>query len=58
MQIISVAGMSAPSVAVDQANDFGRRFISATWDLSEVERVWKERIVGQNLLVSKLAIPQ
>ena len=53
-----MAGMSAPGVAVDQANDFGRRFISATWDLSEVERVWKERIVGQNLLVSKLAIPQ
>jgi len=34
------------------------RFISAPWDLGEVERVWKEKIIAENLLVSKLALPQ
>jgi len=40
------------------ANYLSGRFINASWDLSEVERIWKERIVSQNLLVSKLAVPQ
>ncbi|KAI0064851.1 NAD(P)-binding protein [Artomyces pyxidatus] len=34
------------------------RFVSANWDLSEVEKDWKEKIVSQNGLVSKLHIPR
>ena len=33
------------------------RFVSAQWDLGEVERNWKEKIISQNGLVSKLSIP-
>ena len=33
------------------------RFISANWDLGEMERDWKEKIVEQNGLVSKLSLP-
>jgi len=41
-----------------KADYLNGRFISAPWDLSEVERVWKEKILEENLLVSKLALPQ
>ena len=33
------------------------RYVSAQWDLGEVERDWKEKIIAQNSLVSKLSIP-
>jgi NAD(P)-dependent dehydrogenase (short-subunit alcohol dehydrogenase family) len=33
------------------------RYVSATWDLGEVERDWKEKIIAQNGLVAKLSIP-
>ncbi|KAI9508120.1 NAD-P-binding protein [Russula earlei] len=33
------------------------RYVSSTWDLGEVERDWKEKILAQNGLVSKLSIP-
>ena len=32
-------------------------YVFATWDLGEVERNWKEKIVSQNALVNKLSIP-
>jgi len=41
-----------------KADYLSGRFISAPWDLGEVERVWKEKIIAENLLVSKLAIPR
>ncbi|KAI0313160.1 NAD-P-binding protein [Amylostereum chailletii] len=34
------------------------RFVSSTWDLGEVERDWKTKIVEQGGLVSKLFIPK
>jgi len=34
------------------------RYVAATWDLGEVERDWKEKIISQGALVSKLDIPQ
>jgi NAD(P)-dependent dehydrogenase (short-subunit alcohol dehydrogenase family) len=40
-----------------KADYLSSRYVSATWDLSEVERDWKEKIVAQNSLVNKLAIP-
>ena len=35
-----------------------RRFVNSTWDLGEVERDWKEKILATNGLVSKLSIPE
>jgi hypothetical protein len=40
-----------------KADYLSGRYTSATWDLGEVERDWKEKIVAQNGLVSKLSIP-
>ncbi|KAI0265271.1 NAD-P-binding protein [Gloeopeniophorella convolvens] len=34
------------------------RYLSANWDLGEVEREWKEKVIAQNGLVSKLYIPK
>ncbi|KAI9446659.1 NAD-P-binding protein [Lactarius indigo] len=33
------------------------KFLAATWDISEVERDWKEKVQAGGALVSKLAIP-
>ncbi|KAI0269970.1 NAD-P-binding protein [Gloeopeniophorella convolvens] len=41
-----------------KADYLSGRYVSATWDLGEVERDWKEKIVAQHGLVSKLSIPQ
>ena len=32
------------------------RYIDVSWDLEEVERVWKEKILEKNLLVNKLDV--
>jgi NAD(P)-dependent dehydrogenase (short-subunit alcohol dehydrogenase family) len=40
-----------------KADYLSGRYVSAQWDLGEVERDWKEKIIAQNGLVSKLAIP-
>ena len=34
------------------------RYLSSNWDLEEVEKDWKDKIVAGNGLVSKLSIPQ
>ncbi len=34
------------------------RFVASTWDLDEVEVDWKEKIIAQDALISKLHIPQ
>ena len=33
------------------------RYYSANWDISDVERLWKDKIVGENALVTQLALP-
>lgn len=40
-----------------KADYLSGRYVSALWDLGEVERDWKEKIVAQGALVSKLKIP-
>ncbi|KAI0065036.1 NAD(P)-binding protein [Artomyces pyxidatus] len=40
-----------------KADYLSGRYVSATWDLGEVERDWKEKIIQQNGLVNKLSIP-
>ncbi|KAI0060499.1 NAD-P-binding protein [Artomyces pyxidatus] len=41
-----------------KADYLSGRYISANWDLGEVDRDWKPRIIDENALVSKLAIPR
>jgi NAD(P)-dependent dehydrogenase (short-subunit alcohol dehydrogenase family) len=41
-----------------KADYLSGRYVSATWDLGEVERDWKEKIITQHVLVNKLSIPQ
>ena len=33
------------------------RYYEASWDLGETERVWKDKILAGNNLVSKLSLP-
>ena len=33
------------------------RFLSANWDLGEIERDWKEKILAQDALICKMSIP-
>jgi hypothetical protein len=41
-----------------RADYLSGRFVASTWDLGEVERDWKENIIAQDALVSKLHILQ
>ncbi|KAI0263742.1 NAD-P-binding protein [Gloeopeniophorella convolvens] len=41
-----------------KADYLSGRYVSATWDLEEVERDWKSKIVEQHGLVAKLYIPK
>ncbi|KAI0065035.1 NAD-P-binding protein [Artomyces pyxidatus] len=40
-----------------KADYLSGRFVSATWDLGEVERDWKEKIIRTNGLINKFSIP-
>lgn len=56
----STVGLAAATVlylTAGKADYLSGRYVSSTWDLGEVERDWKEKIVGQNCLVNKLSIP-
>ena len=56
----STAGLAASTiqyVTSGRADYLNGRFVSSTWDLDEVERDWKEKIITQNSLVSKLSLP-
>jgi hypothetical protein len=56
----STVGLAAGTVLYltsGRADYLSGRYVSATWDLGEVERDWKEKIVSQHTLVSKLSIP-
>ncbi|VDB92275.1 unnamed protein product [Peniophora sp. CBMAI 1063] len=39
-----------------RANWLNGRYVDASWDLEEVERVWKDKILEEDLLVNKLAV--
>ena len=58
--INSTVGLAAATILYltsGKADYLSGRYVSASWDLDEVERDWKERIVAQNGLVNKLYIP-
>jgi hypothetical protein len=56
----ATAGLAASTIQYltsGKADYLSGRYVSSTWDLGEVERDWKEKIVAQSSLVSKLSIP-
>ncbi len=52
-----LAASTIQYVTSGKADYLNGRFVSSTWDLVKVERVWKEKIIAQNSLVSKLSLP-
>ncbi len=53
----NLAASTIQYVTSGKADYLNGRFVSSTWDLGKVERVWKEKIIAQNNLVSKLSLP-
>ncbi|KAH9079195.1 NAD-P-binding protein [Lactarius deliciosus] len=41
-----------------QVDWFNGKYLAATWDISEIERDWKEKVRAGGVLISKLAIPK
>ncbi|KAI0063020.1 NAD-P-binding protein, partial [Artomyces pyxidatus] len=61
-QVVNEDNVALPAatflyLTAGKADYLSGRFTAATWDLGEVERDWKQKIIDQNCLVSKLAIP-
>ena len=60
VQADSTTGLAASTIQYltsGKADYLSGRYVASTWDLGEVERDWKEKIIAQNNLVSKLSIP-
>jgi NAD(P)-dependent dehydrogenase (short-subunit alcohol dehydrogenase family) len=56
----STVGLAASTIQYltsGKADYLSGRYVSAQWDLGEVERDWKDKIIAQDGLVSKLSIP-
>jgi len=54
---VELAASTLQYLTSGKADYLSGRYVSADWDLGEVERDWKEKIMTQNCLVSKLSIP-
>ena len=54
---VELAASAIQYLTSGKADYLSGRYVSVQWDLGEVERDWKEKIVAQNGLVSKLSIP-
>jgi NAD(P)-dependent dehydrogenase (short-subunit alcohol dehydrogenase family) len=54
---VELAASTIQYLTSGKADYLSGRYVSAQWDLGEVERDWKEKIIAQNGLVSKLSIP-
>jgi hypothetical protein len=54
---VELAASTIQYLTSGKADYLSGRYVSAQWDLGEVERDWKEKIITQNGLVSKLSIP-
>ncbi|KAI9451092.1 NAD-P-binding protein [Russula earlei] len=56
----STVGLAAATILYltsGKADYLSGRYVSSSWDLGDVERDWKEKILAQNSLVNKLSIP-
>ena len=54
---VESAASAIQYLASGKADYLSGRYVSAQWDLGEVERDWKKNIIAQNGLVSKFSIP-
>ena len=54
---VELAASTVQYLTSGKADYLSGRYVSAQWDLGEVERDWKKKIVAQNGLISKLSIP-
>ena len=54
---VELAASTIQYLTWGKADYLSGRYVSAQWDLGELERDWKEKIIAQNALVSKLSIP-
>jgi hypothetical protein len=54
---VELAASTIQYLTSGKADYLSGRYVSAQWDLGEVERDWREKIIAQNCLVSKLSIP-
>jgi NAD(P)-dependent dehydrogenase (short-subunit alcohol dehydrogenase family) len=54
---VELAASTIQYLTSGKADYLSGRYVSVQWDLGEVERDWKEKIIAQNSLVSKLSIP-
>jgi len=54
---VELAASTIQYMTSGKADYLSGRYVSVQWDLGEVERDWKEKIIAQNGLVSKLFIP-
>jgi hypothetical protein len=54
---VELAASTIQYLTSGKADYLSGRYVSAQWDLGEVERDWKGKIIAQNGLVSKLSIP-
>jgi NAD(P)-dependent dehydrogenase (short-subunit alcohol dehydrogenase family) len=54
---VELAASTVQYLTSGKADYLSGRYVSVEWDLGEVERDWKEKIIAQNGLVSKLSIP-
>jgi len=54
---VELAASAIQYLTSGRADYLSGRYVSVQWDLGEVERDWKEKIIAQNGLVSKLSIP-
>jgi hypothetical protein len=55
---VELAASTVQYLTSGRADYLSGRYVSSTWDLGEVERDWKEKIIAQSSLVSKLSIPE
>ena len=54
---VELAASTIQYLTSGKADYLSGRYISAQWDLGEVERDWKEKIIAQDSLVSNLSVP-
>ena len=53
---VELAASTIQYLTSGKADYLSGRYVSAQWDLGEVERDWKEKVIAQNGLISKLSI--
>jgi hypothetical protein len=54
---VELAASTIQYLTSGQADYLSGGYVSAEWDLGEVERDWKEKIIAHNGLVSRLSLP-